>query len=32
VKGRKGNQEILVSFQHHGIISPSEGRSRVEGA
>lgn len=32
VKGRKGNQEILVSFQHHGIISPSEGRSRVEGS
>lgn len=29
VKGRKGNQEILVSFVHNGIISPSETRSRV---
>ena len=29
VKGRKGNQEILVSFVHNGIISPSEPRSRV---
>jgi 23S rRNA (cytidine1920-2'-O)/16S rRNA (cytidine1409-2'-O)-methyltransferase len=31
VKGRKGNQEILVSFHRQGIISPSE-RSKVEGA
>jgi 23S rRNA (cytidine1920-2'-O)/16S rRNA (cytidine1409-2'-O)-methyltransferase len=31
VKGRKGNQEILVSFSHQGIISRSEG-SKVEGA
>ncbi len=30
VKGRKGNQEILVSFAHNGIISPSERRSKVE--
>jgi 23S rRNA (cytidine1920-2'-O)/16S rRNA (cytidine1409-2'-O)-methyltransferase len=30
VRGRKGNQEILVSFVHTGIISSSESRSKVE--
>ena len=32
VKGRKGNQEILASFVHNGIISSSQGRSNVEEA
>ena len=32
VKGRKGNQEILVSFVHKGIIGFSASRSRVEEA
>lgn len=32
VKGRKGNQEILVSFRHQGIISPSKRRTNVEEA
>jgi 23S rRNA (cytidine1920-2'-O)/16S rRNA (cytidine1409-2'-O)-methyltransferase len=32
VKGRKGNQEILVSFQRQGIISPADNRSNVEEA
>lgn len=32
VKGRKGNQEILVSFRRQGIISPSGRRSKVEDA
>jgi 23S rRNA (cytidine1920-2'-O)/16S rRNA (cytidine1409-2'-O)-methyltransferase len=32
VKGRKGNQEILVSFQRHGIIDPSNRQSMVEEA
>jgi len=32
VKGRKGNQEILVSFARQGIITPSERRSNVEEA
>ena len=32
VKGRKGNQEILVGFRHQGIIRPSESRSEVEEA
>src|SRR5262249_8857019 len=32
VKGRKGNQEILVSFVREGIITPLERRSNVEEA
>jgi 23S rRNA (cytidine1920-2'-O)/16S rRNA (cytidine1409-2'-O)-methyltransferase len=32
VKGRKGNQEILVSFVHKGIITSSEIQSKVEEA
>ena len=32
VKGRKGNQEILVSFGRQGIITPLSGRSEVEKA
>ena len=32
VKGRKGNQEILVGFRRQSIITPSERRSKVEEA
>jgi 23S rRNA (cytidine1920-2'-O)/16S rRNA (cytidine1409-2'-O)-methyltransferase len=32
VKGRKGNQEILVSFGRQRIITPSSGRSELEEA
>jgi 23S rRNA (cytidine1920-2'-O)/16S rRNA (cytidine1409-2'-O)-methyltransferase len=32
VRGRKGNQEILVSFRCQDIISPAERQSRVEEA
>jgi 23S rRNA (cytidine1920-2'-O)/16S rRNA (cytidine1409-2'-O)-methyltransferase len=32
VKGRKGNQEILVAFRRQSIITPSERRSKVEEA
>jgi 23S rRNA (cytidine1920-2'-O)/16S rRNA (cytidine1409-2'-O)-methyltransferase len=32
IRGRKGNQEILVSFRRQGIIRPSERQSRVEEA
>ena len=32
VKGRKGNQEILVSFVHNGIIGFSQRQSKVEEA
>jgi len=32
VRGKKGNQEILVSFRCQGIISPSRRRSSAEEA
>ena len=32
VKGRKGNQEILVGFKRQGIIGPSDRRTKVEDA
>ena len=32
LRGRKGNQEILVSFRRQGIISPAERQPRVEEA